>query len=482
MRRGNLLHQVTPFTDQLAVTAIFLGFIFSTLGRAILFKNTKEIVLDNRSGFRTFVARSWSVSWPMAVIMLFEFLIGITDVYIAGRVSKEVQATYGFVFQLYFIFIVIANAITVGTVAVVSRLFTSGNKEELHQAVFTTLATTAAAGVILAIGGIVLTPLIITFMNIPSALKDLTLPFVRIYAIGLLFHYLLINSNGVLRSCNMIKTSLRTMSVVCACNIGLNFLYVFHTPLGYRGIAAATASSVFIGALINLAHIRSIINKERRFSTAIVRRVVDIGWPMGLNQALWQVASMVLFLILSVLPENKVEILAALTTGLRIESVIFLPAFAFNMANAVIVGNLLGEKKQEEAFRSGFVTAAIGVLVVTGLVIAVITNARWIVSSLSQNEIVVRESMRYLYISLLSEPFMAWGIILGGGISGAGDTRSVLLRVALSVWLVRIPLCYLFVVVLGFGPASVWWSMNLSQLIQCFFLTQRYVGKKWLNG
>ena len=438
--------------------------------------------MDHPSGFRTFVARSWSVSWPMTVIMLFEFLIGITDVYIAGRVSKEVQATYGFVFQLYFIFIVIANAITGGTVSVVSRLFTSGNKEELHQAVFTTLATTAAAGVILAIGGIVLTPLIITFMNIPSALKDLTLPFVRIYAIGLLFHYLLINSNGVLRSCNMIKTSLGTMSVVCACNIGLNFLYVFHTPLGYRGIAAATASSVFIGAFINLTHIRKIINRERRFSKAIVKKVVDIGWPMGLNQALWQVASIVLFLILSALPENKVEILAALTTGLRIESAIFLPAFAFNMANAVIVGNLLGEKKQEEAFRSGFVTAAIGVLVVTVLVIAVITNAPRIVSSLSQNEIVIRESIRYLYISLLSEPFMAWGIILGGGISGAGDTRSVLLRVALSVWLVRIPLCYLFVVVLGFGPASVWWSMNLSQLIQCFFLTQRYIGKKWLNG
>jgi multidrug resistance protein, MATE family len=438
--------------------------------------------LDKQAGLKAFVTRSWSVSWPMTVIMLFEFLIGITDVYIAGRVSKEVQATYGFVFQLYFIFIVIANAITVGTVSVVSRLFTSGNKEELHEAVFTTLATTAAAGVILAIGGIVLTPLIISFINIPSALKDLTLPFVRIYAIGLLFHYLLINSNGVLRSCNMIKTSLKTMIVVCACNIGLNFLYVFHTPLGYRGIAAATASSVFIGALINLAHIRRIINKERRFSTAIVRRVVDIGWPMGLNQALWQVASMVLFLILSALPENKVEILAALTTGLRIESVIFLPAFAFNMANAVIVGNLLGEKKQEEVFRSGFVTASIGVLVVTGLVIVVITNARWIVSSLSQNEIVIRESIRYLYISLLSEPFMAWGIILGGGISGAGDTRSVLIRVALSVWLVRLPLCYLFVVVLGFGPASVWWSMNLSQLVQCFFLTQRYLGKKWLVG
>jgi Na+-driven multidrug efflux pump len=76
-----------------------------------------------------------------------------------------------------------------------------------------------------------------------------------------------------------------------------------------------------------------------------------IGWPIGLLQVLWQFASMVLFLILSTLPEQKIEILAALTTGLRIESAIYLPAFAFNLANAVVVGNLLGEKKEEEALR-----------------------------------------------------------------------------------------------------------------------------------
>lgn len=44
-----------------------------------------------------FVSRSWQVAWPMTRIMFFEFLIGLTDVYVAGRISKEVQAAYGFV-------------------------------------------------------------------------------------------------------------------------------------------------------------------------------------------------------------------------------------------------------------------------------------------------------------------------------------------------------------------------------------------------
>jgi len=442
------------------------------LKRFLGFLNNEEI--------RSFVFRSWSVSWPLTLIMVFEFLIGLTDVYIAGRVSKEIQATYGFVIQLYFIFIVIANALTVGTVSVISRLYTSRDHTELTRAVFSSLITAVGAGIVLAVAGIFFSPQMIRFLNIPEELKHFAAPFIKIYALGLLFHYLLINTNGILRSCQMVKRSLKTMALVCVLNITLNFILVFHTSLGFRGIAAATASSVFIGSLINLWKVRSLIDGGRKFSLDLVRKMMAIGWPIGLLQALWQASSMVLFLILSALPEHKVEILAALTTGLRIESVIYLPVFGFNMANAVIVGNLLGEKKQGETFRSGIMTAVIGVFIVTLMVIVVILNAWWIVSFLSNHPIVIRESITYLYISLISEPFMAWGMILGGGLSGAGDTRSVMIRVALSLWLVRIPLSFVLVVFLGFGPTSVWWSMNLSQFVQAFLISKRYFNRGWL--
>jgi putative MATE family efflux protein len=417
----------------------------------------------------------------MTLMMFFEFLIGLTDVYIAGRVGKEIQATYGFVIQLYFILIVIANSLTVGTVSVVSKLFTSDRKEELLETVFSSTVAAAVAGIVLAAAGLILSPSIIQILNIPEDLKPLSLPFIHIYAIGLLFHYLLINSNGILRSCNMVKKSLRTMTLVCVINIALNFFFVFHTSLSFRGIALATASSVFIGSLLNLRYIRKMMTGVRRFDPGPIKKMISIGWPIGFLQVLWQFSSMALFLILSSLPEHRVEILAALTTGLRIESAIYLPAFALNMANAVIIGNLLGEKKKTEALKSGIVTAGIGVGIVTVMVVVVILNARWIASFLSHDEVVIRESVKYIYISMISEPFMAWGIILAGGLNGAGDTKSVLMRVAFSVWLVRIPLSYLCVVLLGFGAVSVWWSMNLSQFIQAFLLSRRYFSRGWFE-
>jgi multidrug resistance protein, MATE family len=431
--------------------------------------------------FRFYLSRSWSVSWPMTLIMFFEFLIGLTDIYIAGRFGKEVQAAYGFAVQLYFIFIILANALTVGTVSVVSRLFTSGDREELTRAVFSSSVAATMTGAALSAGGLLLTKALVNLLNIPEELKPMAVPMLRIYAAGLMFHYVLINSNGILRSCKKIKYSLRTMALVCGINIALNFFFLFHTTLGFRGIALATAVSISIGSLLNLTQLKNVMEGGKRLSAQIIRKMLYIGWPIGLLQVLWQLSSTALFLILSSLPKDRIEILAAFSTGLRIESAIYLPAFAFNMANAVIIGNLIGEEKKEETFQSGVVTAFIGVAIITGMVIAVILNARWIVSLLSENALVIEEAKRYLYISMLSEPIMAWGIILAGGLNGAGDTRSVLWRVALGVWVVRIPLCYLFVELLGFGAVSVWWSMNLSQCVQAFLMTKRYWGREWLR-
>jgi Na+-driven multidrug efflux pump len=220
----------------------------------------------------------------------------------------------------------------------------------------------------------------------------------------------------------------------------------------------------------------------KTLSLQILKKMIQIGWPIGLLQVLWQLSSMTLFLILSALPNHRIEILAAFSTGLRIESAIYLPAFAFNLANAVIIGNLIGEEKKEEAFKSGIVTALIGVAIITVMAITVILNATWIASLLSENSLVVEEAKKYLYISMLSEPIMAWGIILAGGLNGSGDTKGVLLSVALSVWLVRVPLCYLFIVCLSFGAVSAWWTMNLSQLVQAFFISKRYLRRRWLDS
>jgi Na+-driven multidrug efflux pump len=172
--------------------------------------------------------------------------------------------------------------------------------------------------------------------------------------------------------------------------------------------------------------------------------------------------------------------MAAFTNGLKIESAIFLPAFAFSMAGAVMVGNRLGKGDDTEAFRSGVVTALMGVAVVSVLTILVMLNAGRIAGFLSDNPVVIDQCKIYIYIALISEPLMAWGVILGGGLNGAGDTMSVMLATSLTVWLIRLPLAYIIGIRTGCGAVAIWWAMNLSVLMQAVFITWRYFNKRWI--
>lgn len=434
-----------------------------------------------KENLKSIISTSWAVSWPMMFIMFFIFLIGFCDVYIAGKFGKEVQAAYGLSNQFYFVLSIIVFALTVGAVSVVSRLFTSGNKQEFNIAVDSALVSSGIAGLCLSFLGAVFCGPIINNLNVPDILKNYAIVLARVYSIGLVFNYLLINSNGVLRACGLIKKSLWTMAVVCVLNIFLNFVLAFKTPLGFRGIAFATLISMFAGSVMNLFFVRRLLNGSFRFSYAAVKKILNVGWPSGLHQVFWQLGAMALFLILSALPEHNIEVMAAFTNGLKIESAIFLPALAFSLANAVVVGNLLGKKENDDAFASGIITAFMGVIIVLLLSMIVLFNARYIASFLSGNDIVIRESIRYIVIMLIAEPFMAWGVILAGGLNGAGDTRGVMLVTALSIWLVRIPLCYLLGVRCGLGAVSVWWAMNISIFVQSLFISRRYFAKKWIT-
>ncbi len=448
----------------------------SIKSRLVRFARNDAVWNDN---IRSLIRDSWAVSWPMTLIMLFEFFIGLSDIYIAGKFGKEIQAAYGIAFQLYFVFIIIGIALSIGLVAIVSRLFTSNRTDEFMTAINSSLFLAAASGFVFSAAGVLFSRQMINLLNMPEGVKIYAIPFLGIYSIGFLFDYVLMAANGILRSCNMIKTSFRIMAIVCVMNIALNFLLSFGTPLGFKGIAVATVISLCIGSLLAMICVRKLMGRAFMLSAAVIKDIFRISWPSGLQQVLWQAAAIVLYMILSALPKNNVEILAAFTNGLKIESAIFLPAFAFNMANSVVVGNLLGKRDSENAFRAGLVTAVVGTALVILLTLIIMLNARNIAGLLSNNNIVISESVRYIYIALLAEPIMAWGIIIGGGLYGAGDTKGVMAIMAFAVWIIRLPLSYILGIYMGFGAIAVWWAMNLSMLVHTVFVTRRYFARKW---
>lgn len=430
----------------------------------------------------------WQLSWPMLLIMIFNFMVGFADIYVAGLINPEVQAAIGFISQLYFLLIIVANAISIGTVALISRNIGAGDIARATANAKQSLIFGFFVGAALTIAALVFAREIIAAAGFPSEISAIGETFLRIFAFALGPNYLLIISNAVFRASGEVKKPLITMFVVSAVTIIGDFGLVFGiTPLpkmGYPGIALATAIAATLGMTINFAFFflnrwRTLYRRPWTISIASIKTIAKLGWPAVLLQIAWNAGSIVLYNILGRLGDARIVALASLTNGLRIEAIIFLPAFALNMAAAVLVGQNLGAKSPERAEAVGWKIAGAGVIFISAISIGIFIWARSFAALLTREPAVLAETTRYLRIMMFSEPFMALSLILGGGLQGAGDTRGTMRLVIFSMWLIRLPLAFLFALVLGYGAVGAWAAMITSMTIQGTLMARRFHQGRW---
>ncbi len=433
-------------------------------------------------------ANIWQMSWPMLIIMLLNFLVGVVDVYVAGLISPEVQAAVGFVSQIFFLTIIIANAISIGSLALVSRAVGAKDPAKAVEVARQSLMFGGIIAIVITIPGLVLHKEIVTLTGFPREIRDMAGNFLRIYALALGVNYLLIISNSIFRACGEVKKPLLTMTIVSVINIVLNFLLVFgifpFPKFGYIGIAVASAVAVTVGTALNLLFFRfgswaGIYRRPWSLSGEIIMKTLSISWPAALLQIAWNAGSIVLYNVLGRLDSASITALAAITNGFRIEGIIFLPAFALNMAASVLIGQNLGAGNPSRAEKVGWKIGMTGVVLMSCMALIIFILAERIASFFTADPAVLAETVRYLRYNMLSEPFMALSVVLGGGLQGAGDTRGTMWVVGTAMWVIRLPLAYVFALALGYGATGVWVAMVISMVIQGILMARRFHGGKW---
>ena len=428
------------------------------------------------------------MSWPMLLIMLFNFIVGFTDIYVAGLIGSKVQAAVGFIEQLYFLLIIFANAIGTGSVAIVSRAIGSRNMDEAREASRQSLGFGLVIAIFFTLAGLLATRPIVTVAGFPDEIYQIAVTFLRIFSVSLGFNYFLIISTAVLRALGTPQKPLVSMGVYAALNIFLDFSLVFGWPpfpqLGYAGIALSTTISVIVATTINilfLVHLgwsslfRSLLHLTRHY----INRLISVAWPMALVMVSWNAGTLVLYNILAHLRKTPIFAMAAYANGLRIEAVIFMPAFAFSMAASVLVGQNLGARKEDRASYVGWQIALSAASTLAVIAAVLFIFAPEVSSILTSDPNVWDQTVSYLRYNLVVAPFMALGLSFSGGLQGAGDTRGVLMVIFFAMWMIRLPLAYLLGVAWDWGARGVWLAMIISMAIQGILMLLRFHMGKW---
>lgn len=431
----------------------------------------------------------WSLAWPQILMMFLNFLIGIVDVYVGGRIGRETQAAVGVLTQAMFFFQVVAMAVANGAVAAVSQSEGAGKHARANRYVWLCLLLGVGASLAILVVGLASRTLFLSLLQVPVQIVPTAQYFLTVFLWLLPIQSFFFIANALFRAKKLVMVPLYAWGLAAVLNALGDFglgLGLWGLPdLGYAGVAWSTFVSVTAGMLFNLvALVRAGMLKPALFPTCRwVRRgigyLLKVAWPSGLMQIVWHTGYLVLFAITGSLPSGSVDALAGMAAGMRVESLLFLPPMAFNFTASILVGNLLGAGRPDLAKRVGYRILLAGVVAVTLMGLALWPFLPDAAAILSPQPEVRLQAVSYLRYNVAAIPFTVSGLILIGAMTGAGATLLTLFVTGSSIWFVRLPLA-LFLGHRLLGRAEgVWMSMFASQAVQAMACLCVYQFANW---
>lgn len=418
----------------------------------------------------------WRLTWPQMLMMFLMFFMGFLTVWVAGRISSDVQAALGMVNQCCIFLMVVSMAVSSGATAAVSQSFGARRHLRARRYIATTIIACSVLGIGIALVGWLCSDSILHVIMVPDAIISQTREMWLVTLQGLPAQYLYAASGVMFRATRQVIPPLWVAAFVCVCHLlaclGLGLGWFGLPDCGYLGLVWANVGSQYLGCfcncllLVHTGYLRRRTLPDLRWLKVALPYLVKVALPAGAASLVWQSGYLTLFVLVASLPHDSVNALAGLTAGLRVESLLFLPGMAFNMSAAVLVGNSLGEGKPEQARRVAMNMTIVAAAVLT-VVAAIIWPFRDILANLLAQETGAQvQIVNYLTYNLLSTPFSIASTVLGGVMVGAGATRYNLIIFGSSFWGVRLPLGWILGHVVWGTASGVFLAMLISQILQ----------------
>jgi len=431
----------------------------------------------------------WSMSWPLMVTTVSASLVGLADMHVAGYLGSATQAAVGVSEQVLFILMIFIMSTGVGTQALVSRATGAQDQQEAARATGQSLLFAVIMGLILLLAAQLGAHRVVGIFSRSDEVASIGAQYLSIYALYLIPFSLLNIINAAFRAIGDSRTTLIIMLVATSLNIAGDYLTVLHNwpiaGMGVEGIAWSAVVGNVVGAIVAVLFL---INSPLKGSTAyffpfigsVIGRIIKIGIPAALQRLGWGLSTFVIFFILRHL-EKPTEALAAWTIGIRVEGLVFMPLMALSLAVASIVGQNLGAKQEERAFKAGWHVTYIGIAMMLTSCALLIGFADALANIMTKDHSTAQITASYIRFNAVGGPFLALAMVLGSALQGAGDTKTPMVISYIANWVIRLPVAYGLAIVLKMGSDGAWLSMTLSVAVMGILTAWRYQSKAWLK-
>lgn len=434
-------------------------------------------------------AEIWRLVWPQLLMMFCQFLVGLTDVWVAGKVHRDVQAVFGPITQCQFILLIVGTAVANGSVAAISQSLGAKMPLRARRYAGLSLKIGLSFSLVALAAALLFRNRILQWLQIPAEILPLAESFWQVYLAVLPSHYLLALTGAMFRARKSVVVPLLTSAMAFALNLvastGFGLGYWGLPNLGGQGIAYATLVTISAMALVNLAILikQGFIRRDSfaswEWEKQALPYLIKVAAPAGAMQISWQLGYMVLIGITASLPRDSINALAGMTAGMRVESMLFLPSFAFNMTGAMLVGHCLGAGDKEEAKSVGWRLIRAGALSMTVAALCLWPFIKHIAAFIVPDPGAQVHALSYLRYNLLATPCSVASMTLGGIMTGAGAAVYSFAVFGAAIWLIRLPLAWLFGHILWESSSGVFLGMFISQVAQSSIMLFIFQTRDW---
>ena len=415
---------------------------------------------------------------PFLIANILQALYGGADLFVVGQYdgaasvagvaigSQVMQTVTGIILGL-----------TTGTTVLIAIATGAKNDREAAATIGTSICFFTAIGTLLTLAMTVFHESIAAAMHTPEEAMNDTKHYLLICSVGIPF---IMGYNvvcGILRGLGDSKTPLYFVTLACVINIVLDFILVGYCGMRAAGAAIATVLSQGISFSTALCFLYRrgfrfrFTRKNIRFNPHLSKRIVTLGGPIALQDALVNIS----FLLITVIV-NRMGVIASAGLGVVEKIIVFamLPPMAISSAVAAMTAQNFGAGQLQRMNRCLY--AGIGMALVFG--ISMCTYAQFLPETLTgiftNDSAVAAAAADYLKGYSIDCIIVSFVFCINSYFSGQGNSWFPMIHSLIATFLFRIPLSYLFsridpssLFIMGFAPPL---STTVSLLICVWYL------------
>ena len=321
--------------------------------------------------------------------------------------------------------------LSIGASVMIAQFIGSEDRDAVRRSVNTVYGAFMVSIVPLTLFGLLISGPVLRLIQVPESVYGQAHIYLLVVFAGIIGSLGYNINAGILQGLGDSRTPLLFLAVACVINIVLDLVFVLVFHWGVFGVALATIVAQFSSWIFGIFY----VNRKYRYfairpfrlevEKPLLRRVLRLGVPSGIQQCQLAVAVLVLQALINSFGE---QFAAGFSAANKIDTFAFMPIDSFALAMTTYVGQNVGAGRLDRV-KTGVRKALVLCIVVCAVMSAlVVPNADFFLSIFSADPAVIQAGRAYLDRVLSTMVLLAVMYPLNNALRRCDDAHGVQYR------------------------------------------------------